>query len=421
MNGAARVLGGLTMIVTIWGPARVGWTQPTIPKNRIPAGLPSEIQQQFESLYATDPRQRADAAGRLRGHRDVADHVIPFLVAMLHDAETLYGEEALRRRSLISSFASRFPEPNSPGEVAARALATMRTETVGPHLDLLIARLREKDPHTRANVLRAFGEMPRLKDRRVMRPLIEVLDDPHPTVRQYAATVLAGAEDLPLAEAVAPLLANLGHREADVRAAAAKALGAAKDARAVDPLIGILADRNEEAHVRGSAAGALSKIDDPRRVEPLIVAAGDQQPALRKAAAAALAAVRDPRAAPPLIAALGDEDRQVREVTAGALGRYDNHWAVEPLIAALEDEYPNVRAQAAHSLGELGDPRALKPLLDALKDPNSYVRWHAATGLGELKHPRAKASLTEALQDESEVVRRAAERALKAIDRTTRI
>ena len=68
---------------------------------------------------------------------------------------------------------------------------------------------------------------------------------------------------------------------------------------------------------------------------------------MRVSAAGALGQLGDARAVEPLIAALADRDSAVRVSAAGALGQLGNAQAVEPLIAALADRDSDVRVSAA--------------------------------------------------------------------------
>ncbi|MBU1662625.1 MAG: HEAT repeat domain-containing protein [Chloroflexi bacterium] len=90
----------------------------------------------------------------------------------------------------------------------------------------------------------------------------------------------------------------------------------------------------KDANVRLAAAWALGMIGDPRAVEPLIATLGDQ-PNVREVAAKALGKIADPRAVEPLIAALQDENWGVQGTTAKALGEIGDTRAVKPLITAL--------------------------------------------------------------------------------------
>ncbi len=202
------------------------------------------------------------------------------------------------------------------------------------------------------------------------------------------------------------LLARLGDEDSDVRWAAAEALGALKDPRAVDPLLARLGDKDRD--VRRAAAEALGALKDPRALEPLLARLEAEDWGVREAAALALGQLQDPRAVDPLLARLGDKDRDVRWGAALALGQLQDPRALEPLLARLEDEDFGVRWGAAVALGELKDPRAVEPLLARLEDEDFGVRWGAAVALGQLKDPRAVEPLLARLGDKDQDVRRAA-------------
>lgn len=250
---------------------------------------------------------------------------------------------------------------------------------------------------------------------------------------------------------------------ADIRANAAVSLGRVGDTRAVDPLITALND--EDSSVRLNAAVSLGEIGDPRAIGPLIETLNDETPEVwrnvtealgkfgepavdpliavlsdrnqqssyvRPQAALALGYTGNARAVDPLIKALQDEEWLVRSQAARALGYIGDLKAVEPLIEALDDEEWTVLGSVATALGKIGDPKAVDPLITALKYedsartqllraiPNRWVRSAAATALGDIGDPRAVSPLTVALGDGDEYVRKAATEALKAIEENTR-
>jgi HEAT repeat protein len=205
--------------------------------------------------------------------------------------------------------------------------------------------------------------------------------------------------------AVDPLITVLKKDlNADVRQAAASALGNIKDLRAVNPLIAALKDAN--ASVRQQAAWALGKIKDARAAGPLITALGDADSYLRQLAALALGDIKDPLAVEPLIAALNDADHGVRDHAASSLGKIRDPRAVVPLIAAFKDTNGNtgvdvgVRESAAAALVTIGTP-AVEPLIAAHNDPRSgaSVRSLAVSCLGKIKDPRAIEPLIADLTD----------------------
>ena len=120
----------------------------------------------------------------------------------------------------------------------------------------------------------------------------------------------------------------------------------------------------------------------------------------RRAAANALVAIPDPRAVDPLVDALGAGDWLLRLNAAIALGEYrespfdgDIRRIVDPLTQALLDQQPSVRAAAASALGQLRDPAAVEPLIETLDDDNAAVGKTAALVLRGFDDERARAAI----------------------------
>jgi HEAT repeat protein len=208
------------------------------------------------------------------------------------------------------------------------------------------------------------------------------------------------------------LIRALGYTaDANVRRAAASALGELGDARAVDPLILALKNVDWEHDWRdtAAAANALVRLGAPS-VGPLIAALGWHSQVVRVSAAGALAAIGRP-AVQPLVVLLGDADLETRE-TAGQILAEIGADAIDAVIGALNDELAGRRQRAARVLGEIGDPRAVEPLRRALTDPLAGVRQTAVKSLGEIGDLRAASPLVAVLSDPDLVVRRSAALAL---------
>jgi HEAT repeat protein len=240
------------------------------------------------------------------------------------------------------------------------------------------------------------------------------------SIGELAAYALGAIKD---ARAVEPLIVALqDSRSKNVRWAAAFALGEIKDARAVEPLLHTLIGpgKDKSEIVRGNAAQALGKIKDTRAVEPLmnaLVGVGkDNSGIVRLNVAIALGEIKDPRAVAALIIALKDVKSEcVGNMAAYALGEIKDARAVEPLIAALKDDLASIRMWAAHSLGKIKDTRAVEPLIVALEDKDSNVGENAAHSLGEIKDARAVEPLIAALDNKHGYVGKYALEALNKI------
>ena len=94
-------------------------------------------------------------------------------------------------------------------------------------------------------------------------------------------------------------LQQLNDEKAKVRMTAAWDLGKSGDARAVDPLIKHLDDKDED--VRAWVVLALANLGQPA-IDPLIEALKDDSCTIRWQASAALGLIGDARAAQPLLA-----------------------------------------------------------------------------------------------------------------------
>ena len=264
--------------------------------------------------------------------------------------------------------------------------------------------------------------------------LIERLKDEDEDVRRNAAEALVKIGE----PAVEPLIKVLKDKNAKVRGDAAYALGRIGDKRAVDALIEVLRNEDDDALVRLSAAEALIRIGEPA-VEPLIEALKDEDEDARSFAADALGEIGDRRAVDALVKILKDGSAEVRESAACALGKIGDEKALphleliwekeeskevkvwvayalfriakkegtfEFLLDVLKDRDREVRWQAVLALGGTGDKRAVEPLMGVLKDigEDMLVRGSAANALVEIGEPAVR-PLIKALRDEDVEVR----------------
>ncbi len=222
-------------------------------------------------------------------------------------------------------------------------------------------------------------------------------------------------------------LLQLKSSNPEVRARAAKSLGAAKQKKAVPSLIRNLEDGN--AGVRLAVIEALAAIGHPASAEPLALAlanvpkaAGSRPRPLERnaedeeyrALAKALAAIGPP-AANPLLRLLSSDDSELRRWAAVALGEIGDQKAVDPLLGMLEDSRSEVRKAASLALGEIGDVRAVPGLVQALANRDLETRRAAAEALGAIGAEGAMDALATAVRDQSELVQLSAIGALGKI------
>jgi HEAT repeat protein len=254
----------------------------------------------------------------------------PALLAIAADTEN----PALLRR--VSAGLAR-PAPGSGAEAMARAgSGGVRDAFTAAEVEMVF-RVAIDDPLIRELVPQLLAE-----GGGIVRPaVLALVAHPLAQVRRLAARTLGGeARDWKVSaaarEAVPLWLEALADADEDRRLAAAKALGGTADARALEPLLSLLAG-DPATLVRGEAATAVGAIG---------------------------VASADPRALAQLLAALADPEDHVRYMAAESLGRLRNAASVEPLIALLGG-HRGLQVSAARALAEIGDPRALEPLRTA--------------------------------------------------------
>jgi cyclophilin family peptidyl-prolyl cis-trans isomerase/HEAT repeat protein len=212
------------------------------------------------------------------------------------------------------------------------------------------------------------------------------LRSPDADIRSQAANALARIRD-GIGVASPSLLALLDDKEAPVRVNAARALGVAKSAEAVDPLIKLLSDKDDR--VVASAIVALGAIGDRKATEPLLASGKTLLEGYRTfdrekggvptqqnhllLIATALGNIGDERALPFL--------KNLRMVD-GKVGKHlEAELAVAkfgeaaffdvPAAAALTSDDWKAMAAYAQALGQVGGAKAKTQLLDLLNGKTS--------------------------------------------------
>ena len=171
-----------------------------------------------------------------------------------------------------------------------------------------------------------LSQLARLDDRSYAKPLVALLKDADPEIRAQAAKWLG---DIRYKEASKELIANLTHENARVRFFSAEALGRAKDATAIQPLIQLLAANNDEdAFLRHGASYALSQIG---QAAPLAALSTHPSKVVRMGAVIALRRL----ASPELAKFLGDAEENIVTEVARAIHDDLSVPAAMPKLAAL--------------------------------------------------------------------------------------
>jgi HEAT repeat protein len=234
------------------------------------------------------------------------------------------------------------------------------------------------------------------------------LQSPSAAVRTVAADVLASAPN-PDPRVRAALLAALEDPEGEVRARAAKTIGAIGDPGEVAPLVKALSD--SVWFVRLQAAKAIGALAHERAVRALVTALTDEAWQVRAAAAEALRRVGE-AAVPALTECLFESrDRYAKEQVVEELQR-------TPLlleqVEALDGTHAGAAFAAQRFLREMARHGATSVLLDALRrHPRAGVRRRLVAVLSVVDAPRVIAVLHDlAEHDRDAGVREASHRAL---------
>ena len=178
-----------------------------------------------------------------------------------------------------------------------------------PAVEALIGALRHHDDDVRWKAAIALGE---IGDPRAIDPLIMLLCDEDRFVKSHAALAL-GAMGEP---AVIPLLRALREGDGNLRWGAAIALGKIHDPRAIEPLIHALADKYE--NVRSESATSLAAMGKPA-LEPLLRFLTFSEGPERLEVVSAIGELQDTDAIQPLIQMLENADEDERKAIADAL------------------------------------------------------------------------------------------------------
>jgi VWFA-related protein len=207
------------------------------------------------------------------------------------------------------------------------------------------------------------------------------------------------------------LVHDLTEGDIAARAKAAEWLGRL-GAGGAEALLRALGDR--AAEVRAAAAVALGTMREPRALPALAVLLGDPSGAVRRGAEEALQGF-GPAAGPAVIATL-EAGGEARLHAIGLLGRIGDPRAIGPLtllalprapMSALPGEDPpprarpdpRVRPEALRALGMLREQGSAAVFLKAVADPDPVVRRAGLAALSALGHPDAVPLLLRAAVD----------------------
>jgi HEAT repeat protein len=142
---------------------------------------------------------------------------------------------------------------------------------------------------------------------------------------------------------------------------------------------------SKDDNERETAVVELAKIGVPAVPGALAVLAHGEVYLGRMGAARVLGQIRDARAIKPLVGALADEYFSVREEASRALIAIGGTTTVDEILGALEQGGDNFLEAAAATLGPLGDRRALPALEKLARHPNADVAKAASAAIRQLQ------------------------------------
>ena len=319
--------------------------------------MADSVVEQIAALKDEDWAIREEAATALGTFRD--PRAVGPLVCLLRDGDRAVRQAAIGALTAIGEpsvpvlgLCLSDPQPDVQ-EAASSVLALIGDERV---LLPLIEALGNRDWIVRMHAAKALG---RIKHARAIEPLIPLLQDKVKAVREEATIALAEIGDA----ALPSLLDALRHPEWLVRLHAVEALGKSRSPEAVEPLLWVLFNDQDQA-IREDTVRALGQLGDSRAMEFLVTVM--KEPGLRTLAVEALGKIGDRRAVPVLIAVLEGSDRPVASRTVTGCG---DNW----------DEEMETQGAVVRALGTLGDESSIPLLLKALDQ--TATRADAAAAL----------------------------------------
>jgi HEAT repeat protein len=368
-------------------------------------GDPGSHEALLPLLAHEDPAVRQAAIGALNslGHPGLAGHVM----TLLGDADPTLRESAVR-------IAGYFGYPEA--------------------LDALIARAADPVEGVRRA---AVEHLAYLDDPRAVAALASAVRDDSARVRAAATQALA---HVPVGDAEAPLLAASADPDTWVRYYAARALGEIGTGQS---RLAAIAAHDPAMHVRLAAIEALGAFGGPDAAGILLSYAASDDADLAAAAIRALGPSTDPRAAAALRAALrsplaslrlagvtafrargtadgvsalqweaaADADDAVALAAVEALGAlarrggHDGAAAADALLSSTPE--PRTRDAAVAALAQLPDAQ-IDAVAAGLTHVQPQVRIATIAALARMHHPDASGAIRGALDDDTASVREAA-------------
>ena len=160
--------------------------------------------------------------------------------------------------------------------------------------------------------------------------------------------------------------------------------------------------KDENYTTRTNSVIELGNVRDKRAVNPLIGSLADKNHLVRIHAVDALFKLKN-FSLTPLINALNSDNHFIQMYSAEVLGRIGDKKAIKPLSICLNDDHYLVRYHAVLALGNIGDEKVIPYLVKSIEDEDNLVKGSAKESLVNLGKLVTKSILKELKEKDSSI------------------
>ena len=309
----------------------------------------------------------------------LANNSMDILVPAMKDPDVFVGIGV--KDTLVAIGAKVIPEMKRAAlEEDLRPHAFEVLQRIGePSVLTLITLLNNKDQNIRMAAAAALGVVAK---KSATLALMEATKDVE-AVRRLAVSSLCAICDPRSTDVLVYVLSHTTD-DGEVRARSARALSIIGGPKALNALVGALADL--DLKVQSSVITGLQHIGGPA-VKPISSAIAAGNPETRRSGAATLERINSPEAANALLALSRSTDTQVRASAARGLGFQTASPKIDILVSMLSDPNGLVGDAASSSLQSMG-VRIAPNLINLIKSgAGDIAKFRSATILGKIGPP----------------------------------
>lgn len=274
---------------------------------------------------------------------------------------------------------------------------TKDSRAVTPLIEILND--KDVDKHSRATAAYSLGIIAHESS---LQPLIGVLLDKseEDTVRVSAAWSVRRFKDNSVVVPLLSVISDKDNNE-ELRRGAINSLVDLEAVSSFASVLRLALDSSEAVSLRQYAVRALGEIGYSEAIEPLIAGCkADEE--MRPSIIGALGAMKDTRALEPLVALLTNSDNNIRVWVVNALAELGSRRAIEPLRSLLYGDDGQVDFNVLHALCRLGDQSQYDLLIEMLQTASADERYTLIQHVGELGDPRSVNVLSVLLETEED-------------------